>query len=73
MMWDETKTKTSWPPEVSMRFAQAQASVGIDLRSAPRSHYNSVSDAFRAVIDAPADLHLSVVKLRGHRQAPKES
>lgn len=65
MMYDETKTGSSWPPEVSMRFAQLQASVGINLRESPRTHYNSVTNAFRAVIDSPVDLHFATVALRG--------
>ncbi len=69
MMFDETKTGSTWPQDVSMRFAQAQASVGINLRESPRTHYNSVTDAFRAVIDSPADLHYGTVQLRGQRKA----
>ena len=65
MMWDETKTGSGWPPEVAMRMAAENARVGIDLRGSPRSHYDSVTDAFRAVIDAPPDLHLARVELRG--------
>ena len=65
MMWDETKTGSGWPPEVAMRMAAANARVGIDLRGSPRSHYDSATAAFRAVIDAPPDLHLARVELRG--------
>ncbi len=72
MMYDETKTSSAWPPEVSMRFAQAQASVGINLRESARSHYNSAVDAFRAVIDSPADLLYGTVKLRGQRPEQKD-
>jgi meso-butanediol dehydrogenase/(S,S)-butanediol dehydrogenase/diacetyl reductase len=71
MMLDETKTGSSWPPEVSMRFAQENAKVGINMRESPRSHYNSVTAAFRAVIDASPDLHFSTVALRG-RHPPKK-
>lgn len=69
MMFDETKTGSNWPQDVSLRFGQLQASVGINLRESPRSHYNSATDAFRAVIDSPADLHYGTVQLRGHRAA----
>ena len=65
MMSDETKTSSGWPADVSMRFAAENAKIGIDLRTSPRSHYNSATDAFRAVIDAPPDLHLARVELRG--------
>jgi meso-butanediol dehydrogenase / (S,S)-butanediol dehydrogenase / diacetyl reductase len=73
MMLDETKTGSNWPPEVSQRFAIAQASVGIDLRTAPRTHYNSATAAFRAVIDSPADLHFGMVKLRGSRPSQESA
>lgn len=69
MMMDETKTGSSWPPEVSMRFGMENAKVGINLRERPISHYNSVTDAFRAVIDSPADVHIHAISLRGSRKA----
>jgi NAD(P)-dependent dehydrogenase (short-subunit alcohol dehydrogenase family) len=71
MMFDETKTGSGWPPDVSMRFAQLQAGVGINLRESPRSHYTSVTDAFRAVIDSPPDLHYGTVQLRARHPLPK--
>jgi meso-butanediol dehydrogenase / (S,S)-butanediol dehydrogenase / diacetyl reductase len=71
MMADETKTGSTWLPEVSMRFAQLQASVGINLRESPRTHYNSVTDAFRAVIDSPPDLHYGTVQLRARHPLSK--
>lgn len=69
MMMDETKTGSNWPPEVSMRFAVENAKVGINLRERPISHYNSAASAFRAILDAPADLHMQSVALRGARKA----
>lgn len=69
MMMDETKTGSNWPQEVSMRFGMENAKVGINLRERPISHYNSVTDAFRAVLDMPSDLHMHSVTLRGHRKA----
>jgi NAD(P)-dependent dehydrogenase (short-subunit alcohol dehydrogenase family) len=71
MMLDETKTGSTWPIDVSMRFAQSNAAVGINLREAARSHYNSVTDAFRAVIDAPPDVHFSTVALCGRHPPQK--
>jgi meso-butanediol dehydrogenase / (S,S)-butanediol dehydrogenase / diacetyl reductase len=68
MMMDETKTGSSWPPEVSMRFGMENAKVGINLRERPISHYNSVTDTFRAILDSPADVHIQTVVLRGHRK-----
>jgi meso-butanediol dehydrogenase / (S,S)-butanediol dehydrogenase / diacetyl reductase len=67
MMMDETKTGSNWPHEVSMRFGMENAKVGINLRERPISHYNSAATAFRAILDAPADLHMQMVVLRGHR------
>ena len=67
-MMDETKTGTSWPMDVAMRFAQENAKVGLNLRERPISHYNSVTDAFRAVLDTPADLHIGTVALSARRR-----
>jgi meso-butanediol dehydrogenase / (S,S)-butanediol dehydrogenase / diacetyl reductase len=67
MMYDETKTSSSWPKEVSMVFAMENAKIGINLRERAITHYNSVTDAFRAVLDTPPDLHMKTVVLRGHR------
>ena len=67
MMMDETKTGSAWPIEVSMKFAQENAKIGLNLRERPISHYNSVTDAFRAVLDMPADLHIGLVTLSGSR------
>lgn len=68
MMMDETKTASSWPVDVSMRFAQENARVGLNLRERPISHYNSVTDAFRAVLDTPADLHIGLVTLSARKK-----
>ncbi len=68
MMMDETKTGSSWPQELSMRFGMENAKVGINLRDRPISHYSSAADAFRAILDTPPDLHIHSVALRGHRK-----
>lgn len=73
MMFDETKTASGWPPDVSMRFAKALAAIGLDLRESPRTHYDSVTAAFRAVIDSPPDLHYGAVKLRARHPSQKAS
>lgn len=62
-MMDETKTGSNWPMEVAMAFHQSCAAVGIHLRERPISHYNSITDAFRAVIDSPADVNIPMVAL----------
>jgi meso-butanediol dehydrogenase/(S,S)-butanediol dehydrogenase/diacetyl reductase len=68
-MYDETKTGTHWPAEVALRFALENAKVGINIRERGVSHYNSVTDAFRAVLDMPPDLHVGVVALSARPRA----
>lgn len=68
MMMDETKAGSSWPMEVSIRFAQENAKVGINLRERGISHYMSVTDLFRAVLDMPADLHIGAVALNARKR-----
>jgi NAD(P)-dependent dehydrogenase (short-subunit alcohol dehydrogenase family) len=67
-MMDETKTGTTWPMDVAMRFAEANARVGLNLRERPIAHYNSVTDAFRAVLDMPPDLHIGMVTLSARKR-----
>ncbi|WP_425996278.1 SDR family oxidoreductase [Caulobacter sp. DWR1-3-2b1] len=67
-MMDETKTAPAWPMDVAIRFAQENAKVGLNLRERPISQYNSVTDAFRAVLDTPADLHIGMVTLSGRKR-----
>jgi meso-butanediol dehydrogenase / (S,S)-butanediol dehydrogenase / diacetyl reductase len=66
-MYDETKTSAPWPVEVSMRFGAAAAAVGINLREKGSSHYNSVTGAFRAIVDMPRDAHLNLVAINGRK------
>jgi meso-butanediol dehydrogenase/(S,S)-butanediol dehydrogenase/diacetyl reductase len=68
-MYDETKTGTHWPAEVALRFALENAKVGINIRERGVSHYNSVTDAFRAVLDMPPDLHVGLVTLSARPRA----
>ena len=67
-MMDETKTGTNWPMDVAMRFMQDNAKIGLNPRERPITHYDSVTDAFRAVIDMPADLHIGTVALTARRR-----
>jgi len=62
-MYEEGKT---WDvdPEAKMRFAQAAMAAGIDLRKRPLSHYRSITDVFRAVIDLPADVQVVALSLQ---------
>lgn len=62
-MMDETKGKSSWDPDVAMRFFQECGEAGIHLQKRPIAHYNSATEAFRAVIDSPPDIHIPFVAL----------
>ena len=66
MMIDEMKAP-NWDPQVAMRFAQANAAVGRNLREQPLSHVNSVTHAFRAILDMTPDLHMANVHLHAHK------
>lgn len=68
-MFDETKTGSGWDPDVSRRFGEANAKIGLNLRERPISHYNSVTNVFRAVVDMPSDVHLPFVAVSGSRPA----
>ncbi|WP_295635788.1 SDR family oxidoreductase [Novosphingobium sp.] len=67
-MYDETKTGSGWPADVAQQFALETAKVGINVRDRGVSHYNSVTDAFRAVLDTPPDLHIGMVALSARRR-----
>lgn len=67
-MMEEGKAPLAVSPEVGMAFAKACAGVGIDFRTSPISHVNSVPVVFRAIIDAPTDLHMPVVHLNAWRR-----
>ena len=73
-MYDEDKTGSSWPMELSMRFMEANVKIGIDVRKRPLTHFKSVAEVFRAVVDTPQDVHIGQLELGGHRPvvAPEE-
>jgi meso-butanediol dehydrogenase/(S,S)-butanediol dehydrogenase/diacetyl reductase len=58
-MMDEAMA-SNWDPAVAMQFHQECVRVGLDLRTRPISHVKSVTDVFAAIIDLPADLHISL-------------
>jgi NAD(P)-dependent dehydrogenase (short-subunit alcohol dehydrogenase family) len=68
MMIDEP-VAPNWDPQVAMRFAQANAAIGRNLREQPLSQVNSVTDAFHAILNMPADLHMANVHLHAFRAA----
>ena len=65
-MMEEGKT-VSWAPEAAMRFGQACIAAGIDPRARPISHFKSVAEVFRMVIDSPPDLQVETVTLTARR------
>jgi 3-oxoacyl-[acyl-carrier protein] reductase len=65
-MFEEGKG-SSFDPARAMRFFQAAMAAGINLRERPLSHYTSVTDIFRALIDLPADLQVEHVTLHGFK------
>lgn len=65
-MIEEGKTWTV-EPQTAMRFAQAAAETGLKLREMPKSHVDSVTHVFRALIDLPADVHVASVGVHARR------
>jgi NAD(P)-dependent dehydrogenase (short-subunit alcohol dehydrogenase family) len=65
-MFEQGKT---WDiaPEMRMRFGQAAMAAGINLRERPLSQFASVVEAFRALLDLPADLHAASVSLHARK------
>ncbi len=60
-MYDEEKDAPNWDRDAAMRFHMGCAKNGLDLRTRPVSHSNSVTGVFRAVLDLPPDVRLSLV------------
>lgn len=56
-------------PEAAMRFAQAAAAVGLNLRERPISQFTSVVEALGSLIDLPADVHVPHVTLVARKPA----
>lgn len=56
---------SNWDPAVGMQFYQACVAAGIDMRTRPISHVNSVTDVFRALLDLPADVRVTHVSVEG--------
>jgi meso-butanediol dehydrogenase / (S,S)-butanediol dehydrogenase / diacetyl reductase len=69
-MWDETKTASAWPPELSARFHAANLAAGLNLRERGSSHYDHVTDAFATIVNAAPDVNISKVEIRG-RPVPR--
>ena len=65
-MMEEGKT-WSVDPAMAVRFGQAAMAAGINLRERPISHVNSVTNAFRALIDLPPDVHIADVHIHARQ------
>ncbi|MGB3622491.1 MAG: SDR family oxidoreductase [Ketobacter sp.] len=63
-MYEEGKVWEA-DPAAQMAFAKAAAEAGIHLRERPLSQFTSVTEAFRALINMPADLHAVTIALHG--------
>jgi NAD(P)-dependent dehydrogenase (short-subunit alcohol dehydrogenase family) len=65
-MMEEGKT---WnvDPAMAVRFGQAAMAAGLNLRERPISHVNSVTNAFRALLDMPQDVHIADVHLHARK------
>ena len=54
-------------PEAQMAFGKAAMERGFNLREGPISHFDSVTEVFRSVIDLPADLHAVNISLHARK------
>lgn len=66
-MFDESKTGSSWPMDVIVRFMTENAKRGIDVRNRPLTHYKSAAEVFHYVVNAPADMHVGHIEINGDR------
>ena len=54
-------------PAAQARFAKATLAVGLNLRERPISHFNSVTNIFRALLDLPPDVAVHNVRLQARK------
>ncbi len=54
-------------PEDQMAFAKAAMERGLNLRARPLSQFDSVVEAFVALLNLPADVHASTIALQGRK------
>jgi NAD(P)-dependent dehydrogenase (short-subunit alcohol dehydrogenase family) len=62
MMRDEDST-SRFNPDMARRFMEAALEAGLNLKQRPMSHFNAVTNVFRAVIDMPPDVHAVSIAL----------
>lgn len=66
-MYEVGKEMNNWDGDVAMRFFQACTDNGIKLGERPLSNVDSVTAAFRAVIDLPPDVHLNHISVEARK------
>lgn len=66
-MMEEGKGWNNIDPGVIARFGQATAAAGLNLRERPITHVNSVTGAFRSLLDLPPDLHVENVYIHARK------
>jgi meso-butanediol dehydrogenase / (S,S)-butanediol dehydrogenase / diacetyl reductase len=54
-------------PEARMRFAKAAMESGINLRERALSHYSSITNVFRALLDLPDDVQAGSITLHARK------
>jgi meso-butanediol dehydrogenase / (S,S)-butanediol dehydrogenase / diacetyl reductase len=54
-------------PAAQMRFGKAAMEAGLNLRERPITQFTSVTNAFRAIIDLPPDLHATHISLSARK------
>jgi meso-butanediol dehydrogenase / (S,S)-butanediol dehydrogenase / diacetyl reductase len=54
-------------PEARMRFVKAAIESGINLRERALSHYTSITNVFRALIDLPEDVQAGTITLHARK------
>jgi NAD(P)-dependent dehydrogenase (short-subunit alcohol dehydrogenase family) len=59
---------SGFDPAMAVRFAQAAMAAGLNLRERPLTHVNSVTSAFRALLDLPQDVHIANINLHARKR-----
>lgn len=63
----EEGKRPNWDPEVAMRFGKAALEAGLNLRESPKSHYDSITEVFHAVLNMPADMQTPLVTIHARK------
>lgn len=56
-------------PAAAVAFAKATAAIGLNLRERPISHFDSVTDVFRVLLDLPPDVTVQSVRLQARKHS----